>query len=222
MRFLIVDDHALVRRGIIAALQQQETWQVVAVEGSMSSGLQKLAELEVDVAIIDLGLPDGSGLEFIERALEISPNLKILVSSMRDETVFAPRCVALGARGYVAKHAADGVLKTAIERILDGELYLSDAASGIRVDRRPHHVGTPAGMLSPRFDSLAKLSNRELSVFELIGRGFSTREIANRLSVKTKTVDSFRERIKNKLELGSSSELLQHATRWTVASEDGS
>lgn len=222
-RFLVVDDHSLIRRGILASLKQREDWQVVAAVGTLSEGLNAVANDKIDLAIIDLGLPDGSGLEFIEQALEIAPKLKIVVSSMRDELVFAPRCIAQGAMGYVAKQDSDEFLTAAVERVIAGEIYLSEAVRDLR-NGAPITRTDPAsiGALPPRFESLAKLSNRELSVFELVGMGYTTKEIADRLSVKSKTIDSFRERIKNKLELGSSSELLQFATRWTVVVEEGS
>ncbi|MEL6105873.1 MAG: response regulator transcription factor [Planctomycetota bacterium] len=223
IRFLVVDDHSLIRRGILASLKQHENWHVADAVGTLAEGLLAIRAHHIDVAIIDLGLPDGSGLEFIEQALEIAPNLKIVVSSMRDELVFAPRCIAQGAMGYVAKQTSDERLTLAIESVIDGEIYLSESVRALR-NGAPIVRTDPAsvGSLPPRFESLARLSNRELSVFELVGMGFTTKEIADRLSVKTKTIDSFRERIKNKLELGSSSELLQFATRWTVAVEEGS
>ena len=213
-RILIVDDHPLIRRGIEAALSPRAHWEVVASAGTLAEGLEYLKDLKPDIAIVDLGLPDGSGFEFLAQTKQHAPAVKVIVSSMRDEFIFARRCIAEGARGYVAKQDSDESLVGAIEIVLAGETYLSNAV------RNLSSAAGQQGQAASPFHALTLLSNRELSVFELIGMGYTTKQISERMGVKVKTVDSYRERIKNKLELGSSSELLQFATRWVVSLEE--
>lgn len=207
VRFLVVDDHPLIRRGIESTISQRPNWSVIAAVGKIIDGKRALAELKPDVAIVDLGLPDGNGLELIQWAQRESPATKILVSSMRDETLFARQCIREGASGFIAKQECDQQLVAAIEVILGGELYLNE-----RIDSNPNGTASyPAA-----FDKLQRLSARELLVFELLGSGLTTTDITKRLNVRPKTVDSYRERIKAKLEIATANELLQHATRWTV------
>ncbi|OYP28431.1 LuxR C-terminal-related transcriptional regulator [Rhodopirellula sp. MGV] len=213
IRFLVLDDHHLIRLGIRAAISQHEDWEIVATVGSLAEGMRALEDVEFEFAIVDLGLPDGSGLEFIARARQVRPDLKMLVSSMRDAHLFASRCISHGAHGYIAKQESDVNIDLAIQTILDGGVYVSKSVS---IDDA---LGNSTGGTT-LFQEVSTLSKRELSVFELIGQGCSTKLIAEQMGVKTKTVDSYRERIKNKLEITSTSELLHYATRWVVSLEE--
>lgn len=210
---MVLDDHKLIRLGIKAAISQHDDWEIVSTVGSLAEGMNALETTEFDFAIVDLGLPDGSGLEFIARAKLVRPNLKILVSSMRDAHLFAYRCIAHGAHGYIGKQESDTNIDLAIQTILDGNTYVSPDLED------PEATPTSTKSLT-LFQEISTLSKRELSVFELIGQGCSTKLIAEQMGVKTKTVDFYRERIKNKLELASTSELLHYATRWIVSLED--
>ena len=204
--FVIIDDHPLICRGITNLIEQQPDWRILATAGSLADGRAALKSHRPDVAIFDLGLPDGSGMELLRECPEISPETKVIVSSMRDEGLFAPRCIQKGASGYVSKHRTDDTLIVAIETILRGEIYLSDELTSI--DKRSK--GTERGP----YAVLDKLSARELLVFELIGSGKTTKQIADQLGVRPKTVDSYRERMKHKLSIDSSPGLTQFAAQW--------
>lgn len=214
VRIVIVDDHPLIRRGFQAAISEREEYEVVSMVGTVNEGRQAISEHRPELAVVDLGLPDGNGIELISHVKHHVPETKVLVSSMRDERVFATRCIKEGASGFIPKEESDTELIQAIEQIAGGGVYLSDRVT--QVDDEDVAEAFP-----PPFSSLRSLSARELLVFEMIGSGISTTSIADRLSIRPKTVDSYRERIKGKLRLENMTDLLRHATRWTIFLEQG-
>ena len=174
-----------------------------------------LREREVDLAIVDLALHGLSGLELIKQARAEIETLPILVLSMHDELFYAERALRAGAKGYVMKLESIDKIIEAVRAILDGELYVSKAVA----DKMLHSFieGRAGEMSSP----VERLSDRELEVFQLIGQGFSTREIAEMLHLSIKTVESYRANIKEKLQLKNAAELMQHAVKWTQTSRQG-
>ena len=161
-----------------------------------------------DVAIVDISMEGGSGIELIKNSKASHPNVKTIVLSMHDEALYAERALRAGARGYIMKREATKRVLQAIRCVLGGKLYLSDKMAMMMaekfVDGRP---STPGSVLE-------RLSDRELEVFQLLGRGYSSRRIAEELHVSVKTVQAFCARIKEKLGLSSATELLREATRW--------
>jgi DNA-binding NarL/FixJ family response regulator len=209
-----VDDHALVRLGLAQVLGAQPDLEVVAQAEGMTDTLRQLKAARPDLITIDISLRDGSGLELVKHIRAIDDSIKILVLSMHDEVIFAKRALKAQASGYINKDEAPQTTIGAIRTVLAGGIYLSprmtkrileDAAG-----RKPEGSGTP----------VEDLSDRELEVFELIGRGRTTRQIAEALHVTIKTVETHRERIKDKLALKNGAELIQSAMRWTF--EQGS
>ncbi|MCH8247564.1 MAG: response regulator transcription factor, partial [Bacteroidetes bacterium] len=161
-----------------------------------------------DLAIVDISLPGMSGLELIKRLHAIRPELYILVVSRHDESLYAERAIRAGARGYIMKHEAGDVMMKAVRRVLSGGIYVSEEINEkLLKDLAAGHTMT---YRSP----LEVLSDRELEVFELTGKGIGTREISERLHLSVKTVESYRARIKAKLNLSTAAELMQHAVQW--------
>jgi DNA-binding NarL/FixJ family response regulator len=160
-------------------------------------------------------MPGRSGLEFIKDLLAAHPALVILVLSMHDEAVYAERALRAGARGYIMKEAGGENLLTAIRRVLGGQVYLSEQMSARILDNLSGQK--PRGSHSP----IQKLSDREFEIFQLIGQGKSTRDIANQLHISPKTVDVHRGHIKEKLELNDATSLIRHAVRWVESQEIG-
>ncbi|MEM6468289.1 MAG: response regulator transcription factor [Planctomycetota bacterium] len=214
MRIVIIDDHPLIRRGFQAAIGEREDYEIVSMVGTVAEGREAIDQHRPEMAVVDLGLPDGSGIELISHVKHHSPQTKVLVSSMRDERIFATRCIKEGASGFIPKQDSDTELMEAIDQIADGGIYLSDRVEHAKDDEIADAFPEP-------FAALRSLSARELLVFELIGSGISTSNIAERLNIRPKTVDSYRERIKGKLHLENMTELLRHATRWTILLEQG-
>jgi DNA-binding NarL/FixJ family response regulator len=178
----------------------------------MSEALQLIKHCYPDLAIIDLSLPDGNGLELIKRINNRYPDIHILVSSMHDEDLFAERALRAGAKGYINKQEAGEQVIVAARQVLDGKIYLSPhMAERLLMEQsgNPH-----APVLSP----VEHLSNRELEVFELIGHGMSTSEIADKLHLSVKTIETHRANIKTKLGLCSAGELTRSAVKWTLDS----
>jgi DNA-binding NarL/FixJ family response regulator len=210
-RILIVDDHPLVRTGLAQLISDCPDLEVCGEAGDMAEALRQIDALDPDLAIIDLSLAGGSGLDLIEHVKSRNRDLPMLVASMHDETLYAERVLAAGARGYINKQEAQERIIRAIRRVLGGKVYLSE-----RMTER---------MLSGMVDSnhekrdIDSLSNRELQVFELIGQGISTSHIASRLNLSTKTIETHQAHIKKKLGLGSAHELTQRAIRWVMAQE---
>ena len=205
---LLVDDHPLMRKGLAMTLESEPDLNVVAQCADAEEALKALSEHEVDLAVVDVSLPGMSGLELIKHMLAMEEGLRILVASRHDEALYAERAIRAGARGYVMKLEASEVILKAVRRVLRGGIYVSDEIN----DRLL--MGMAQG-----HDPLAKspldvLSDRELEVFEMTGKGFGTREISERLHLSVKTVESYRARIKNKLNLKNAAELMQHAVNW--------
>lgn len=204
----IVDDHPIVRQGLAQLIDQEDDLVVCGEAADVSEARAALPELEPDVVILDLSLRDSDGLELIKDIRSRYRQLPVLVLSMHDESIYAERLLSAGANGYIMKQAAADQLLRAVRRVLAGGIYVSEqvgasmverfAATGKRQDANP----------------IDRLSNRELQVLNLIGRGRTTREVAEVLNLSVKTVESHRQRIKKKLNLQTSPQLIQFAVNW--------
>lgn len=207
-KVFIIDDHPLMRKGLAMTLDAEPDLTVVGQADSAEEALDQLQKLLPDVAIVDISLPGMSGLELIKHLQALLPNLKLLVVSRHDESLYAERAIRSGARGYVMKLEASDVIVKAIRRVLNGGIYVSDEVNERLL------MGMLTGKRELTESPLEVLSDRELEVFELTGRGIATREIAERLHLSVKTVESYRARIKAKLNLSTAAELMQHAVQW--------
>ncbi len=214
-RILIVDDHPLMRKGLALTLEAEPDLVVCAQAESAEDALGTFEEIDPDMAIIDISLPGMSGLELIKHLHMLKPELGILVVSRHEETLYAERAIRAGARGYVMKLEAGKVIVKAVRRVLDGGIYVSDEIN----ERLLMGIASRQGQMAQ--SPLEVLSDRELEVFELTGRGLGTREIAERLHLSIKTVESYRARIKNKLNLTNAAELMQHAVQWVESEDSG-
>lgn len=208
VRILLVDDHPVVRDGLAEAINREADLKVCAVAEDRAGALKAVQDTSPGLAVIDLTLKDSSGLELIKDLQVQWPELLILVVSMHEENLYAERVLRAGARGYMTKQQATRDIVSAIRRVLAGGIYLNEATTSAVLSRLTSKPGTTGG--SP----LDCLTDRELQIFELTGTGLSTREIATRLRIDIKTVDTYRTRIKEKLGLTSSSQLLQMAIQW--------
>lgn len=206
-KILLVDDHPLMRKGLVLTLEAEPDLRVVGQAASAEEALGLAEELEPDLAIVDVSLPGMSGLELIKHLQAIRPSLSVLVVSRHDESLYAERAIRSGARGYVMKLEADEVIVKAVRHVLKGGIYVSD-------DIKERLLLTMMSGKDVSQSPLEVLSDRELEVFELTGRGIGTRDISERLHLSVKTVESYRARIKNKLNLSSAAELMQHAVQW--------
>jgi DNA-binding NarL/FixJ family response regulator len=209
-KILIVDDHPLVRQGLIGLVSTQPDFQVCGEASSISEARQLADSTHPDVAIIDLTLTDGSGIELIKDLSESYPEMKLLVVTMHDELLFAERALRAGAMGYVNKQEVSRTIIKAIRDILQGKLYLSQ-----RTTERMVHLAL--GSKSHQGSSpIERLTDREIEIFQMIGQGLTSRQIAGKLGLSPKTVDAHRERIKQRLELKNVTELTKHAVQWVL------
>lgn len=209
VRILLVDDHPIMRRGLAELINLEKDLAVCGEADSIQTALELIKRTEPHVALVDLSLKNESGLELIKDIKARYPAVLILVLSMHDELFYAERVLRAGAKGYVMKQQATDLVLKAIRRILGGEVYLSDAMSSKVLRNVTGKKTEKAGA------SVDQLSDRELEVFRLIGTGLGTRQIAERLSRSVKTVETYREHIKLKLDLKGSSELVQNAIQWS-------
>lgn len=207
-RIYIVDDHPLMRKGMAMTLDNELEIEVVGQSETAEEALQKIPELKPDLAVVDISLPGMNGIELIKHLLNHQPELKVLVISRHDEELYAERAIRAGARGYLMKLEAGDTLVTAVRRILSGNLYLSSEIGSNLI------MKLATGKSGSGDDPLQLLSDRELEVFELTGLGKTTNEIAEKLHVSVKTVESYRARIKEKLDLKSANDLLRRAVQW--------
>jgi len=204
----VVDDHPLVRDSLAMLINQQEDMRVCGEAEDMASALRGFAQAAPDIAIVDLSLKEGSGLELIKHLKARAPAVQVVVLSMHDEKLYAERCIRAGARGYVMKRESSKRIVAAIREVCGGRLFLSQQAASLFAER---FVGARLGLTET---PLENLSDRELQVFGMIGQGMPTRDIAGSLNVSVKTVQAYCARIKQKLHIESATELLREAVRW--------
>jgi DNA-binding NarL/FixJ family response regulator len=212
-RVFIVDDHAVVRHGLRQFLGGEPDLAVCGEAASAEEALNLAADLKPDLAIVDISLGGANGIELIKNLKARQPGLRILVLSMHDEAHFAERALRAGAHGYVMKREARDRVLEAIRAVCAGNIYVSERMQKNMLHQYLH--GVPAGASSP----ISRLSDRELEVLTLLGRGLSSKEIAERLHLSQKTVDSHRTHLKEKLNLRQASELVRFAFEWVGALE---
>ncbi|HVS66515.1 MAG TPA: response regulator transcription factor [Thermoanaerobaculia bacterium] len=205
-RILIVDDHPVVREGLRGILSREDGLDVCAVADCGATAVALTADQAPDLALVDISLPDRSGLDLIADLLKARSSMQVLVSSIHDEALFAERALAEGAAGYVSKHEEAETLVEAVRTVLAGDIYLSPRMHQRLLRRAAGRAAPPTGNAR-----LATLTPRELEVFTLFGEGLSARRIGERLGISIKTVQAHRENIKEKLEIRSASELLRSA-----------
>lgn len=209
-RIVIVDDHPLVRKGLAELVSAQPDFEVCGEAAGAADAIGIVAELKPDLCIIDLKLKQGSGMELIKQIKARFPEIKMLISSMHDESLFAERVLRAGANGFVNKEEATEKVIEAIRRVLAGRVYLS-----IKMTEKLLFQVTGRNQDAAK-DSLGELSNRELEVFQLIGQGLGTRRIAEQLHLSIKTIETYRESVKKKLNLDTTSELVRRAVQWVL------
>lgn len=210
---LIVDDHPIVRHGLAQLIDRSPTLQMCGEAASASEALHLCRENEPDVAVIDISLDGGNGLELIKQIKAQGVDTKMLVSSMHDELLYAERALRAGAMGYINKIEGTEKIIEAIHQILEGRIYLSGPMTE-RVLQRMMRTDTDATE-SP----IESLSDRELEVFEMIGQGLTTRQIAKKLHLSPKTIETHREHIKTKLNLQNNNELVRQAVQWVLENQ---
>ena len=207
----VVDDHPMMRRGYASLVNAEPDLAICGEAGSASQAMIGVEQTDPDLVIADISIEGTNGIELTKQLMSQRPDLPVLIISMHDEALYAERALQAGARGYLMKLVGDDAVLEAIRRVLDGHVYVSDAVQDRLLyqhigQQRPHSQGGET--------ALHALSDRELEVFEMIGRGFPTREVAERLSISPKTVESHRAKIKSKLGAETSTDLMRRAIRW--------
>ncbi len=211
-RILIVDDHALVREGMQRILEAEPDLEVTGAAGTTMEALALVESIHPDMVISDLTLPDRSGLELIKDLQTLHREIPVLVISMHDEHIYAERVLRAGGRGYLMKDCAVENISAAIRTVLNGGVYVSRTTTNRFLETI---TGSSNSSNSEKFSfPLQRLSDREIEVFELIGQGKNTHEIANQLHIATCTVDTHRRHIRKKLHLNDSSAVLAYAIKW--------
>lgn len=211
-RVLIVDDHPFMRQGYSNVLSTKPSLEICGEASNTADAIRLVRSLQPDIAVVDLSLDDSHGLDLIKRISESKCRTKVLVSSMHDESLYAERCIRAGAKGYVNKAEAPETFVDALFVVLEGDVFLSPKMT------RRILKGVSSGSNGEIENSIDTLTDRELEVFGLIGRGLTTREIATQLRLSVKTIDTYRDNIKTKLELKSPAELARHAVQWVLES----
>ncbi|MGX9460777.1 response regulator transcription factor [Shewanella sp. A14] len=205
INILLVDDHAVVREGLSHLIEQNDNFRVCAQAQNQSSALQALKQHQIDLAIVDLSLDDTNGLDLVKEILIFNSNIKVLVFSMHQEEIYAERALRAGAKGYLMKSESPETLIVAIRKLQQGMIYLSDRMMKCLLGDAIGRSKTTTSF------GVQSLSNRELEIFTLIGKGYPSKEIAVVLGLSVKTVDAVRQNIKNKLGFHSASELVKFA-----------
>jgi len=208
---LIVDDHPMMREGLAQLIEHEIDLRVAGQSDNAAQALQAVGALHPDLALVDISLPDKNGIEMIKDLQTLHPQVPVLVVSMHDETLYAERVLRAGARGYIMKQEGGKKLMEAIRQVLRGQIYVSEKMSSKILEI---FSGRRADAMKSAVECL---SDREFEVFQLIGQGQGTRQIAQHLHLSIKTVEVHRANIKRKLELKSATDLVRYAVRWAEA-----
>jgi DNA-binding NarL/FixJ family response regulator len=210
-RILIVDDHPMMRQGLAQLITNEPDLAVAAEADTAGQALNLVSNRKPDLLLLDISLPDKNGLELVKDIHVLRPDLAILVVSMHDESLYAERVLRAGARGYIMKQEGGKRLMAAIRQVLDGRIYVSEKMSARILEIFSGGHPQASGSLVER------LSDREFEVFQLIGQGRGTRDIAGYLHLSVKTVEVHRANIKEKLKLKTATDLVHYAVRWAEA-----
>jgi DNA-binding NarL/FixJ family response regulator len=205
-KVFLVDDHSVLRQGMRRLLELEKDFEVCGEAESSFEALKGLPASKPDIALVDLGLKEMGGLDLIKTLKERLPKLPILVMSMFEESLYAERAIRAGAKGYIMKHEPADKVIAALRHVVTGHTYLSEAMSERMLDLLSGATIT----VSP----VDVLSDRELEVFRILGRGLKPSEVAGELNLSVKTVETYRDQIKIKLKLANASELSQYAIAW--------
>src|SRR5580693_2427693 len=207
----VVDDHPLLRQGLALMINREHDLMVCGEAEEAHTAMREIAAKQPDILIADISLNGPDGLDLLKSLRMLYPNLPVLILSMHDESIYAERSLRARANGYIMKAEATEKVLIAVRRILGGEIYLSDRMANKLLHQ--YISGASADMTS----RLSVLSDRELEVFRLIGEGCSTRQIAEKLHLSVKTVETYQAHIKDKLSLRSGRELVQHAIQTKIS-----
>jgi DNA-binding NarL/FixJ family response regulator len=207
-RILVVDDHPLFREGIQQMINRNQTLKVCGEAANNAEALKAVAELKPDLVLVDISLEGGDGIELIKSLKATYEDLPILVISMHNETLYAERALRAGALGYVMKNESARTVKTAIFKVLGGNVFLSERMSASVLNKMV------SGKREEAVSPVEQLSDRELQVFQMLGEGKPTRQIAEELDLTIPTIHSFRTRIKEKLRFQNATELVLNANQW--------
>jgi len=208
-KVFIVDDHPIVREGLVALIDQENNLKVCGQADDAYDALKSIDKLKPDVVIVDISLKGSNGIELTKSIRAQYPTLPVIVFSFHDESLYAERALRAGASAYLTKEAESEKILKAIRTVLNGELYVSDELSKKLLHKI---IGDKTGKTIAPIDNF---SDREFEVFRLIGQGYRAAETAKQLHLSSKTIETYRERIKRKLGLGDSSELLRYAIKWS-------
>src|SRR5205814_8173648 len=214
-RILIVDDHPMMRQGLAQLVNNEPDLAVCCEAENAHQALAAIDKALPDLVLADITLPDKGGIELIKDIQALHPGLAVLVISMHDESLYAERVLRAGGRGYIMKQEGGKKLMEAIRQVLNGQIYVSEKMSAKLLEIFSGRRGDAGG--SP----VAKLTDREFEVFQLIGQGKGTKEIAAQLHLSAKTVEVHRLNIKQKLNLQTAAELIRHAVRWVEGQAAG-
>src|SRR5256885_5486739 len=207
-KVFVVDDHPIVRQGLALMINQERDLEVCGEAEEMHSALQRMLITKPDIIVVDISLNGPDGLELLKNVRMNHPSLPVLILSMHDESLYAERALRAGANGYIMKQEATEKVLDALRRILRGEVYVSARIANIMLQ---HYI---RGVARAHHTPVVELTDRELEVFRLIGDGLGTRQIADKLHLSVKTVESYQAHIKEKLSLRSARELVLHAMQW--------
>nr|NJM03771.1 response regulator transcription factor [Desulfobacula sp.] len=212
IKIVIVEDHPIFRMGMKELINREKDLEVVGDAETVAGALDMIESLGPDLVIVDLSLKESNGMDLVKEIGRRYKNMASLVLSMHDEALHAERCLTAGARGYIMKHEASESVVRAVRHIMAGNIHVSPGIMSTilnKFQKQPDPVSA-----SP----LTRLTDRELEIFRLIGQGLSSKEIAVQLAISIKTVGTYRERIKEKLDLKNSGELVRHAVIWVETS----
>lgn len=206
-RVILVDDHPIMRHGLAQLIRAEEGLDVIGEAGNAREGLDVVGKLKPDLAVIDLTLPDKNGLELVKDIRAMHPATQCLVLSMHDETMYGERALRAGARGYVMKEEAADQLVTAIHKVLGGGLYVSENLNARMLEQ-------VTGAARSKATGVDSLTDRELEILTMIGKGVATKLIAAQLSISARTVEAHRAHIKEKLSMTDGAALVRYAVQW--------
>jgi DNA-binding NarL/FixJ family response regulator len=213
-QIIIVDDHPIMRKGLSSTLESEPGYEVIRQYEKSEELLNELDQHEADLIIVDVSLPGMNGIELVKNVVFRKPDQKMLVVSRHEESLYAERALRAGAKGYIMKFEPSDAFMKAVRKVINGGIYVSEEISeklllSAMSGRKPV-IESPVDILS----------DRELEVFELIGRGKSSNEIAGQLHLAVKTIETYRSRIKEKMDFKNSTELVFHAVKWVESGED--